>query len=130
MPINLSAHTFTKHEKLCSIKQLDALFEAGKGFFQTPFRFVYLQTDYPQPFPIKVVISVSKRNFKKAVDRNRIKRLIRENYRMLKPDLYEHLQAQNKNYLLAIIFTGKQLPEFIDVKNGLDIGFKKLIQLI
>jgi ribonuclease P protein component len=130
MPINLSAHTFTKHEKLCSLKQLDELFEAGKGFYQSPFRFVYLQTDYPQAFPVKVVISVAKRNFKKAVDRNRIKRLIRENYRLLKPELYEHLNHQNKNYLLGIIFTGKQMPEFEEVKIGIDKGLKKLTQMI
>ena len=130
MPPTLTAYTFNKQEKLCSAKQLDILFERGKGFYQSPLRLVYLEANQPQIFPAQIVITVSKRNFKKAVDRNRIKRLIRENYRLNKSLLYEHLQAKNKNILLGVIFTGKELPEFEEIKLSLVKGLQKLITLV
>ncbi|MEY4877278.1 MAG: hypothetical protein RL708_2428 [Bacteroidota bacterium] len=130
MPVNLSAHTFTKQEKLCSPKQLDVLFEKGKSFYQTPVRFVFFETEQLQPFPVQIVVSVSKRNFKKAVDRNRIKRLIRENYRLNKSNLYQHLHLKNKNILLAITFIGKDLPEFAIIETSIIKGLQKLITLV
>jgi ribonuclease P protein component len=130
MPVNLSAHTFTKQEKLCSPKQLDVLFEKGKSFYQTPVRFVFFETEQLQPFPVQIVVSVSKRNFKKAVDRNRIKRLIRENYRLNKSNLYQHLHLKNKNILLAITYIGKDLPEFAIIETSIIKGLQKLITLV
>ncbi|MFM2224465.1 MAG: hypothetical protein RJA07_667 [Bacteroidota bacterium] len=130
MPVNLSAHTFTKQEKLCSPKQLDVLFEKGKSFYQTPVRFVFFETEQLQPFPVQIVVSVSKRNFKKAVDRNRIKRLIRENYRLNKSNLYQHLHLKNKNILLAITYIGKDLPEFAIIETSITKGLQKLITLV
>ncbi|MFM2048945.1 MAG: hypothetical protein RI955_1493 [Bacteroidota bacterium] len=130
MPVNLLAHTFTKQEKLCSPKQLDILFEKGKSFYQTPVRFVFFETEQLQPFPAQIVVSVSKRNFKKAVDRNRIKRLIRENYRLNKSNLYQHLHLKNKNILLAITYIGKDLPEFAIIETSITKGLQKLITLV
>ena len=79
--------SFPKKEKLTSKIIIDRLFKEGESTFKYPFRILFLSdTSYSEPFP-QIVISVSKRNFKHAVDRNRIKRLIREAYRLQKNEL-------------------------------------------
>ena len=74
--------TFGKPEKLKSRKLIGKLFEDGKSVKKFPVRLVYLQTNHTSDFPVQAGFSVPKRNFKRAVDRNRIKRLIRESFRI------------------------------------------------
>ena len=74
--------TFRKHEKLKSRKLIGKLFEEGKSVKKFPLRLVYLQTEHTSDSKIQAGFSVPKRNFKRAVDRNRIKRLMREAYRL------------------------------------------------
>jgi ribonuclease P protein component len=113
--------TFKKEERLCSRKSLDLLFKNGSSFLLYPYRishlFVVEQTDYP----VQVVINVSKKRFKRAVDRNLIKRRTREAYRVLKAsELYTLLPSTNNLLLLSIQFIGKeQYPyEFLEKKLG------------
>lgn len=103
--------TFNKNEKLKSQKAIEQLFAEGKSFSAYPLRMIYLKNDDMR----KVGVSVSKRNFKKAVDRNRIKRLLREGYRLNKTMLIEQNHC---NYTLMILYIGKELPDFnlIDTK--------------
>ena len=80
-------YSFPKKEKLTSKIIIDRLFKDGQSRFKYPFRILFLSDEvYSEPFP-QLVISVSKRNFKRAVNRNRIKRLIREAYRLQKHEL-------------------------------------------
>lgn len=69
--------SFKKIEKLKSQKLIEKLFSEGKSIAVYPLRLVYLKTSFEDPVKLKVGVSVSKRNFKKAVDRNRMKRLMR-----------------------------------------------------
>ena len=75
------------------------------------------------PYPAKALITIPKRNFKKAVDRNRIKRLVRESYRKNKALLYEELDSQALKITVAFIFTSKKSPSFDEIE-------KKIIQAI
>jgi len=122
-----SRQTFTKTERLCNKKLIDKLFTKGNSFFQYPFKVIYCEMDAADKFtgtyPVKVLISVSKRNFKKAVDRNRIKRLLRESYRRNKALLYETLDEMQQKLTVGIIFTGKTIPPHDEVE-------KKIIQVI
>jgi ribonuclease P protein component len=77
-------NTLGKKERLKSRKLIGRLFEEGTSIKNFPFRLVYLSTEITSVFSVKASFSVPKRNFKKAVDRNRIKRLIREAYRLEK----------------------------------------------
>ena len=102
--------TFTKEERLCSKKSLDLLFRKGSSFLCYPFRVTYLLVEQLHPYPAQVVISVAKKRYRHAVDRNLIKRRIRESYRLQKQKLlYLPLKQQGKLLLLSIQYVGKQI---------------------
>lgn len=103
--------TFTKGERLCSRRKIDALFHGGSSFIIYPFRVVFLfrPLEQDQPFPAQVIVSVSKRRFKSAFQRNRIKRLVREVYRLQKGELlYSKLNQQGIGLDFAIQYVGKE----------------------
>lgn len=103
-------YKFGKNEKLKSRKKIEGLFKTGKSFSLFPFRVVYLFTDDEQS--LQAGFSVSTRNFKKAVDRNRVKRLMRESYRLQKRLLTDTLFAANKQLSVFFIFTGNEVPDY------------------
>ena len=97
--------TYNKHEKLKSEKAIGKLFTEGKSVSAYPLRMVYLKTEDS----LKTGVSVSKRNFKTAVARNKIKRLMREAYRLNKNLLIDN---NADNYTLMILYIGKEMPDF------------------
>ena len=114
--------TYNKYEKLKSRKLIKQLFEEGKAISVFPLRLIYLKKEHTSKSPIQASVSVSKRNFKLAVDRNRIKRLMREVYRLNKPQLYENV---TNKYLFMFIYLGKKEIEY----KKLDKKMKETINL-
>ena len=107
--IHQVSHTFRKEEKLCSRKLMGDLFLSGNNFLCYPLKIVWKRFDtLPFESPAQVAFSVPKRLFKRAVDRNRIKRLLRESYRLQKALLYETLIQANKRIALTIVYIGKE----------------------
>ena len=100
--------TFKKAERLKSRKLIGELFSSGQSTFIFPYRLVWLETELKAPVPVQFGVSVSSRQYPKAVDRNRIKRQIRECYRLQKHLLYKGLVAQNKQLALMVIFTARK----------------------
>lgn len=98
-----------------SRKKIQALFTSGRSLNFSPFRVIYQIRN--NEHSLQVGVAVSTRQFKKAVDRNRIKRLIREAYRLQKNELYDLLKSQNKALDIFIIYSGKNLPEYSFVYN-------------
>ena len=114
---------FPKEEHLCRKKLIEELFgKQGSSFGVYPLRIVWIKSEVPTAAPPQVLVSVSKRTFKRAVDRNRLKRLIREAYRLNKYRLTEQPNG-HQVALLGIIFTGKE-------KSQLALVEKKLISAI
>ena len=100
--------TFGKDEKLCSSAEITDLFSKGKQLFKHPVKLLWHAFDPANGKKARVIITVSKRNFKHAVQRNRIKRLLRECYRKNK-----HIIAAlntDQQMLIGFIFIGKEIP--------------------
>jgi ribonuclease P protein component len=117
-------YTFTKEERLCNKKLIDQLFHNGSSFLCYPFRVSWLITTDPQLFPAQVLFSVSKKRYKKAVDRNLIKRRIREAYRLHKQQyLYSLLSDADKRVVFSIGFIGKEIAPY-------DLIEKKILKLL
>ncbi|HYK44302.1 MAG TPA: ribonuclease P protein component [Parafilimonas sp.] len=119
--------TYSKTEKLKSRKQTEELFNKGKSFTIFPLRVVYLQVEQ-QEGPAKAGVGVSSRNFAKAVQRNRIKRLLREGYRTEKIPLYHHLQNTGRHLTLFLLYIDKQMPEYVLVKEKMRLVIQRLIK--
>lgn len=120
--------TLAKNERLKSRKQIDKLFAKGKSFVVNPFR-VYFIVNSESPkinSSLQFGVGVSNRNFKKAVDRNRIKRVTREAWRLQNNELKELLKAQGKQLNVFFIYTEKEIPDFTIVKDKVAVALKKL----
>jgi ribonuclease P protein component len=101
----MSFFSFRKDEILRKKKLIDRLFAEGTSFFIYPFKIFLLPVTLENSLPAQILITVTKRAFKHAVDRNRIKRQIRESYRLNKHVLYDHLEKNNEQCVLALIYT-------------------------
>lgn len=119
--------TYPKKEKLKSKKLIDQLFIESKSVSAFPLRLVYLETSFDEDVQIKTGISVSKRNFKTAVDRNHIKRLLREAYRLNKADYFNNITTQ---YAFMILYIGKDKPTFDQVETKMKRLFKKFLDKV
>ncbi|HCE57441.1 MAG TPA: ribonuclease P protein component [Prolixibacteraceae bacterium] len=120
--------SFRKNEKLCSKKVIDRLFAEGKSVFAFPLKFVYLETGLTTATPAQAGFAVSKRNFKKAVQRNLIKRRMREAYRLHKPDFYEALKE--KQVAVFFVYTAKDIANYAVIESAIKKGLKKLVREI
>jgi ribonuclease P protein component len=117
--------TYNKTEKLKSKKLIDQLFTEGQSVSAFPLRLVYLKTGFKDEVLIKTGVSVSKRYFKNAVDRNRIKRLMREAYRLHKPQLFNKITTR---YACMILYIGKEGTDFDSINNATVQLFTKFLK--
>jgi len=108
--------TFGKAERLGSKIQIEELFARGDSFFKYPFKVIIHQGPVTGKPLVSILITVPKRSFKKAVDRNRIKRLIREAYRLNKHIVYEQLGQNDMTVNLALIYTAKSILSFQEIE--------------
>lgn len=119
--------SYNKREKLKSRKQLEALFTAGTIFIIFPLKIYYQEVEV-QDNILKTGVGTSRKNFKKAVERNRIKRLLREAYRIEKPGLLNYLQQNKKQIALFFLYIDKSLPAYDLLKEKMQQSIEKLIK--
>lgn len=112
--------TFSKEEKLCRTKSIDRLFSSGESFIAYPLRVVfYIEEEIDEKNKnATVLISISKKKFKRAVKRNRVKRLFRESYRLNKQELQEVLQEKNKRIEIAFLYLKNELPTYTEMEKA------------
>ena len=120
-------YTLGKAEKLKSRKLIEQLFKIGKSFSNFPFRIVYtFVTGEKAQSGVQVGFSVSTKFFKKATDRNRIKRLMREGYRLQKNSFADAVKNNNKSIAVFFIYTGNELPEYDLVFEKIGLAIERL----
>jgi ribonuclease P protein component len=121
--------TLSKQERLSSRKEIEILFAEGHSLTKYPVRLVWHETTSPPlgEAPVRMMFSVSKKKFPKAVDRNRAKRLMREGYRLLKPDILLTIPEQ-KSYHLGLIYTGSELLDFVTIQKSISIALERWMQ--
>lgn len=118
-------YTFRQTERLKSRKEIERLFGgAGKSFAQYPLRLVYRQQEAPRDSPIQLSVSVPKRRFRRAVDRNRIRRRIQEAYRIHKPELYNRMDEIPHTYSWMLLYIGKEESDFATI----EVALRKVIR--
>lgn len=129
LSLNMVRYTLSKPERLSSLKAIERLFKEGSSLAKYPVRLVWLESTgtHPQEYPVQVMFSVSKKRFSRAVDRNRIKRLMRESYRLGKPGLYDSL-PKGKTYHLALIYSGTEILDFPFIQKSLTQAFEKWLR--
>ena len=115
-------HKFPKTEKLKSNTLIDDLFKKGQSVTVFPMRLYFMPIDDAAVTTFKTGVSVPKRNFKLAVDRNRIKRLMREVFRKNKHLVYGKTKQQ---YALLFVFIGNKTPDYDFVENKLKACLNK-----
>jgi ribonuclease P protein component len=122
-------YTLGKEERLKSRKAIEQLFKDGKAFSIFPLRVLYVSepfTSTGNKSKLRTGFSVSTRNFKKAVDRNRIKRLMREAYRLQKNELAVQLKNGNNSWSVFFIYTAKELPDYKIISDKIQSSIKRL----
>jgi ribonuclease P protein component len=106
-------YTFKKEERLCNKKLIDELFHNGSSFLCYPYRVMWLAVDERTEFQAQVLIAVPKKRYKHAVDRNLVKRRIREAYRLNKQKyLYNLLSAADKKIVFSVGYIGKEIEPY------------------
>ncbi|MEA3479663.1 MAG: ribonuclease P protein component [Bacteroidota bacterium] len=117
--------SLSKSERLSGRKSISSLFETGSSLYVPPLRIIY-KAEGAGPHPVAMTVSVPKRLFKRAVDRNLLKRRIREAYRLNKHDLYVELQQKGMKLDLMIQYQHREIDSFQVIEKALIKGLEKL----
>ena|ERR1039457_990755 len=118
--------TFGKDERLHKNILIKKLFSEGISFYVHPFRVTTLQTDIASVSPVQVLISIPKHSFKKAVDRNLLKRRVREAYRKNKEFLVRSFRQTNTNLLVCFTYTAKTILPYCVIQDKIIILLQRL----
>lgn len=116
-------YTFSKEERLCSHKLLEQLFKSGRRLMIFPYSVHWMpctKDALPNDIPAQVLIATSKRKFRHAVDRNRVKRLTRECYRQHKPQLYQFLNDNGITIVVAINYVHNEILDYAVLMHKFD----------
>jgi ribonuclease P protein component len=125
--VDKGSHGIPKEQRLKSRKLIEALFAEGHRFYLAPFRIFYLSASLG--VPLQAGFGVGARNFRKAVDRNRIRRLTREAWRLQKKDLEDCLRNRNQQWAVFVLYTGKDMPDYNQVYSKMRDILLKLTRL-
>ena len=120
-------NSFKKEERLCNIKLIEKLYHNGSSFLVYPFRIIWISYDADLEIPVQVLISVPKKRFKRAVDRNLLKRRIREIYRLHKSeDLFPFLNERSEKIALGINYIGNEIAEYTSMEKKFNNAMLRL----
>lgn len=125
--MSVSRQTLCKLERLCGVNRVDSLFRDGSSFVCYPFRVLWKATPVEESPSVRFMVSVSKRKLKHAVDRNRVKRLVREAYRLNKQVLLENV-PKGSVYYVAFIWIPSETLSFEKVNQKMYTSLQRLVK--
>ena len=126
VPMEKGRFTFPKSEKLCLRDEIEAVFASRTSFVNYPVRTLFVLTERADGVPrLKFLISVPKKRLRHAVDRNRVKRLYREAFRLRK-SAFEELVPEGKTLLLAMVFVSDKVCTFSEAQASVRKALSKL----
>lgn len=121
-------NTFKKSERLSLKNRIGVLFDTGTAINIYPLKVVWLSFTEPLEYPVQVLFTVSRKRFKRAFDRNRIKRKMKEAFRLQKSFLYKELIKKDKKLLIGIVYTGNDPEPYSEILyNNLKQAFDVLL---
>lgn len=123
-------NSFSKPEHLCGEKRITRLFTQGDAFIAYPLRVVYLIEPKKDSAPASIMVSVPKKRFKRAVKRNRLKRLMREAYRLNKQELSEKLSEKELQIHVAFNYVSDEVMDFAQIEKKMKVALQRLIEKI
>ena len=123
-------NSFSKIEHLCGEKRITRLYTQGDAFIAYPVRVVFLIEPKSDIEPANVLISVPKKRFKRAVKRNRLKRLIREAYRLNKKELIDKLEEKQLQVHVDFNYVSDDELDFASIEKKIKLSLQKLIDKI
>ncbi|MDZ7775003.1 MAG: ribonuclease P protein component [Bacteroidales bacterium] len=121
--------SLNKYERVKRSKDIDYLFSEGEKLFEYPLLIWWQPKSLPTKYPAQVLVSVSKKRFKRAVDRIRIKRLLREALPQNKQPLYEKLEENQQQMLLSVVYVGKKMPSYQEIEKKIIILLHRILQV-
>lgn len=118
-------YTFKKEQRVTGAKRVDAIFASGTSFISYPLRIVYLQHEQSPINKCSILVSVPKKRIKKAVHRNRIKRLIRESYR-LNRELINNIDISEQSLDIAFIYVKDTASDYVEIQKAMQKALKQI----
>lgn len=119
--------SFPKSEKLKSLKLIEQLFEGSNSLNKFPFKLLWIKVIPENKFAVKVAFAVSSRRIKSAVKRNRMKRLMRESYRLNKNALIESCNKKEIGLALMFMYNGNDLISYSETQEKIILLLQRLI---
>ncbi|HAX92382.1 MAG TPA: ribonuclease P protein component [Bacteroidales bacterium] len=118
--------TFSRNDRLCRTRLIQDLFEKGNAFYTSLFKVFWVIPDSIIPSPAQVAVSVPKKGFRHATDRNLLKRRIRESYRKRKHRLYSFLREEGISITFILIYRGSKIADYDSIDKAVEEVIEKL----
>lgn len=121
--------SFPKQERLCLQDRIESVYSEGKGLVAYPLRVAYRLEPSVEDEPTAcMLVSVAKRRFRRANRRNRIKRLVREAYRLNRRSFVSVLESKSLRIDLAFMMISDDMPDYETIEKAILKAFKKILQ--